>query len=183
VTIPRLLLLVLLVVACTVLGVAVVALSERDQAAGSERLAVSSGAPVDGPVSVLHAWDQRRAAAWAAGDVSGLRALYTERSTAGERDAARLTQWLERGLRVRKMQTQVLRAQVLEKRPGVLALSVTDRIVRAVATGRGQAVPLPADSPSAWRITMRRVRGEWRVASVYASPVARTSSTPGSANR
>jgi hypothetical protein len=166
VTVPRLLLLVLLLVACTVLGVAVVALSERDDAGDAEKIAVSSAAPVDGPAAVLRAWDKRRAAAWAAGDVAGLRALYAPRSTAGVRDAARLSRWLERGLRVRRRQTQILRAQVLERRRGLLVLSVTDRITRAVATGRSVALPLPDDSPSTWRITLRRVAGEWRVDSV-----------------
>lgn len=167
VTIPRLLFLVLLVLACTVLGVAVVRLSERDEP-GVEPIDVVSAAPVGGPLSVLHAWDERRAAAWASGDVAALRSLYTRRSVAGDRDAARLSRWLDSGLRVRRMQTQVLRAQVLDERPGRLVLAVTDRIARAVATGGGRAMPLPADGPSRWRITMRRVQGEWRVAAVGA---------------
>jgi hypothetical protein len=166
VTIPRLLFLVLLVLACTALGIAVVALSERDEAGGGEHVEVISAAPTGGPVSVLHVWDERRAAAWAAGDVAALRSLYTRRSVAGDHDAARLSRWLDRGLRVRRMQTQVLRAQVLEERPARLVLEVTDRIARAVATGRGRAMPLPADAPSRWRITLRRVQGEWRVAAV-----------------
>jgi hypothetical protein len=172
-TAPRLLLLVLLVVACTALGVAMVVLSERDEAGGAENVAVSSAAPVEGPAAVLRGWDERRAAAWAAGDVAGLRALYTRRSTAGARDAARLSRWLDRGLRVRRLETQVLRAQVLARGRDRLVLTVTDRIARAVATGRGEAIPLPADSPSTWRITLRRVAGEWRVESVRRGAVPR----------
>lgn len=164
-TAPRLLLLMMLVCACSGLGIGVVVLSEREGRPGSEEAPVSE--PVtDGALAALHAWDQRRAAAWAAGDVAALRSLYTRRSVAGDRDAARLSRWVDRGLRVRRMQTQVLRARVLEERPGGLVLAVTDRIARAVATGRGRARPLPADSPSRWRITMRRVHGEWRVAAV-----------------
>jgi len=165
VTLPRLLLLVLLVFACTVLGVAVVALGERDGPHVPDRLPVS--APVtEGPVAVLRDWDRRRAEAWAAGDVATLRSLYTRRSTAGARDASRLSRWVDRGLRVRRIQTQVLRARVLERRRGLLVLSVTDRIARAVAVGRRSTIRLPDDAPSTWRITMRRVAGEWRVVSV-----------------
>jgi hypothetical protein len=165
VPLPRLVFLVLLFLACSVLGVAVVALSERGESE-PDAAPVAAAAPADGPVAVLRAWDERRAAAWAAGDVAALRALYARRSTAGDRDAAWLSRWLERGLRVHDMQTQVLRARVLEERADVLRLSVTDRITRAVASGRGVALPLPADSPSTWRITMRRASGEWRVAAV-----------------
>ena len=162
---PRMLLLVLLVFACAVLGVGVVALSERQDPSPEE--AVPAAGPVtDGAVAVLRDWDRRRAEAWAAGDVAELRSLYTRRSVAGARDAARLTRWLDRGLRVRRMQTQVLRARVIEERRGVLVLSVTDRIARAVAVGSRASIRLPDDSPSTWRITMRRVAGEWRVASV-----------------
>ncbi len=164
-TLPRLLLLVLLMCMCAVLGVAVVLVSERDDPTPEE--AAPASTPVtDGAVAVLRDWDRRRAGAWAAGDVAVLRSLYTRRSLAGVRDAARLSRWLERGLRVRRLETQVLRARVLEERADRLVLSVTDRVARAVATGRGVALPLPADTPSTWRITLRRVDAEWRVASV-----------------
>jgi hypothetical protein len=165
VTTPRLLFLVLLILACTALGVAVVVLSEREQPAPVAATAADA-ASAYGPAAVLRTWDARRAAAWAAGDVAALRSLYTRRSVAGERDVARLSRWLDRGLRVRRLETQVLRTQVVAHRQDLLVLSVTDRIARAVATGHGRALPLPADTPSTWRITLRRVRGEWRVATV-----------------
>jgi hypothetical protein len=162
VTPPRLLLLVFLLFACTVLGVAVVALSEREEAALTQEVP-TSWQVTDGPVAVLREWDQRRAAAWASGDPAALRSLYVPGSTAGDRDAARLSTWLDRGLRVRRLETQVLRTQVITRRPARLVLSVTDRVARAVVTGR---VRLPDDAPSTWRITMRRFAGEWLVASV-----------------
>ncbi|MET0524400.1 MAG: hypothetical protein ABWZ91_06345 [Nocardioides sp.] len=162
-TLPRLLLLVLLLFACTVLGVGVVALAEREEARSHDPLAAASAPVTVGPIAVLHQWDRRRARAWAAGDVLALSSLYTRRSTAGERDAARLSRWVDRGVRVRRLETQVLHSEVVAAHRDRLVLAVTDRIARAVATG---GVALPDDAPSTWRITMRRVEGEWRVASV-----------------
>ena len=161
-TLPRLLLLVFLLFACTALGVAVVALSEREEPALSEEVP-TSWQVTDGPVAVLREWDRRRAAAWASGDPAALRSLYVPRSTAGDRDAARLSRWLDRGLRVRRLDTQVLRTQVITRHRARLVVSVTDRVARAVVTG---GVRLPDDAPSTWRITMRRFEGEWLVASV-----------------
>ncbi|HET9422952.1 MAG TPA: hypothetical protein VFO49_17560 [Nocardioides sp.] len=161
-TLPRLLLLVLLLFACSVLGVGVVAVSEREEAPPRDPVP-ASGPVTGGPVAVLHEWDRRRAHAWAAGDVRALLSLYTRRSRAGDRDAARLSRWLDRGVRVRRLETQVLDAEVTAWHRDRVVLSVTDRVARAVATG---GVALPDDSPSTWRITMRRVEGEWRVASV-----------------
>jgi hypothetical protein len=162
VTLPRLLLLVFLVFACTVLGVGVVALSEQDEAPPTDPVP-ASGPITDGAIAVLRDWDRRRAEAWAEGDVRALRSLYTRRSTAGDRDEVRLSRWLHRGVLVRRLETQVLRSEVITWQRDRLVLAVTDRISRAVATG---GVALPDDAPSTWRITMRRVEGEWRVASV-----------------
>jgi len=163
VTLPRLLLLVFLLFACTVLGVAMVALSEREDAEATATATSEHGPVTEGPVAVLREWDRRRAAAWASGDLAALRSLYVPRSTAGGRDASRLARWLDQRLRVRRLETQVLRARVLEERRDVIVLAVTDRIARAVASnGRW----LPEDAPSTWRITMRRLEGEWRVATV-----------------
>lgn len=160
-TSARIALLALLSLACAALGVGVVVLSERGPAAagdsGPVRAAV--GAPVtDGPVAVLRAWDRERAAAWAAGDVRRLRSLYVEGSTAADADVRGLRRWLERGVALPTIDTQLLRAQVVVDEPDLLVLAVTDRLVPGGS--------LPADTPSDWRIRMRRVDGEWRVASV-----------------
>ncbi|WP_395691251.1 hypothetical protein [Nocardioides sp.] len=45
------------------------------------------------PVEVLDAWDEQRAAAWSAGDVAGLRSLYTPGSAAGRADVTRRRGW------------------------------------------------------------------------------------------
>ena len=112
---------------------------------------------------MLREWDQRRAAAWASGDLAALRSLYVPRSTAGERDAARLSRWLDQGLRVRRLETQVLKVRVLAERRDAVRLAVTDRIARAETSS---GLRLPGDAASTWRITMRRVGGEWKVAAV-----------------
>ena len=161
-TIHRLLLLVLLFLACTGLGVGVVAVSGPSEPALPAGV-VDARPVTDGPVAVLRDWDRRRAAAWTSGDPADLRELYVAGSVAGQRDVVRLRAWLERGVRVRRLDTQVLRARVLARGRDRWVLSVTDRVARAVATG---GVLLPADGPSTWRISMRRVAGEWRVASV-----------------
>lgn len=116
--------------------------------------------PAD-PAAVLHAWDDRRAAAWAAGDVIALRSLYTPRSAAGRVDAAMLRAWRARGLRVAGMRTQLLAVDVRRRSPDRLVLAVTDRLAGAVVEpGR---LGLPRDLPSRHVVTMRRVAGEWRV--------------------
>lgn len=116
------------------------------------------------PADVLHAWDERRAAAWAAGDPAGLRSLYTAGSVAGRHDAAMLRAWTDRGLRVRGLRMQLLRVEVRTRTPGRLVVGVTDRVAGGVAVpGR---VALPRDAPTRHVVTMRRVAGEWRVSSV-----------------
>jgi hypothetical protein len=161
-TTPRLLFLLLMSLACTGLGIGVVAVSQPSKPAPPAGV-VDSRPVSHGPVAVLRDWDRRRAAAWTSGDLAGLRALYVTGSVAGERDVVRLRAWVERGARVRRLETQVLRARVLARGRGRWVLSVTDRVARAVVTG---GVRLPEDGPSTWRIAMQRVAGEWRVASV-----------------
>lgn len=110
------------------------------------------------PALVLHAWDEDRAAAWAAGDVAELRSLYTHGSGAGRADAAMLRAWRDRGLRVERLEMQLLSVQVRKQAPDLLVLDVVDRLVSDAY--------LPSDLPTRHLITLRVVEGEWRVASV-----------------
>ncbi|MBA2953174.1 hypothetical protein GON03_02545 [Nocardioides sp. MAH-18] len=119
--------------------------------------------------AVLHDWDDRRAAAWAAVDAAALRSLYVPGSAAGRADVRLLRQWGARGSRVREMQMQLRCVAVLPARHGRLVLVVTDRVV-----GAG------ADRPSTWRLALRRVGEEWRMAQV--SPARTTSCTVRSRN-
>src|SRR3546814_357007 len=54
----------------------------------------------DAPRRVLAGWDERRAAAWASGSVTDLRALYVEGSAAGRVDVRMLKAWLRKRVRV-----------------------------------------------------------------------------------
>ena len=58
-------------------------------------------------VRVLHDWDARRSAAWAAGDPAALRSLYVAGSRTGRADRAALAAYAERGLRVPGLRFQV----------------------------------------------------------------------------
>jgi hypothetical protein len=137
--------------------------------------------PAPVPVAVLHAWDQRRAAAWAADDPGALRRLYTRESTAGAADVTMLRAWGERGLRVEGMQMQLLSVSVRAETGDRLVLVVSDRLASAVAVGHGVRRALPRDSVSTRRLVLVRVAGEWRMA--QARPARSTSSTVRSRNR
>ena len=132
--------------------------------AGHERPV--SGAAEPAALLVLREWDEARARAWASADVAALRSLYLPDSAASQRDASMLLRWRERGLRVERMQTQVLAVRVLAESSDRLELVVTDRLAVAVAAGRGQRAVLPVDGVSTRRVTLRRVGGVWRMASV-----------------
>jgi hypothetical protein len=132
------------------------------------------GGPADAS-AVLHDWDDRRAAAWAADDPGALRALYTGGSPVGRADVALLRRWHERGLRVDGMQLQLLEIEVRRASATHLDLVVTDRLTGAVARRPGVRVPLPADVPSTSRVVLVRDGGTWRVR--QASAVRMTSWT------
>ena len=118
-------------------------------------------------IDVLHAWDRRRARAYAAGDARGLRDLYVSGSTAGVRDVRLLMQYAGRGFRVEEMRMQVLAVDVIVRRPDLLRLEVTDRLHDAVAARDGLRVTLPRDQASTREITLvRSGDGTWRVESV-----------------
>lgn len=127
----------------------------------------------DGALAVLHDWDVRRAAAWAAGDPGALRRLYTSRSAAGESDVALLRRYVARGLVVRDLSMQVLRARVLVSRPRRLELEVTDRLAEAVAGRPGDVRlvrRLPESAASTHLVVLRRPAHTWLVARVSAAP-------------
>ena len=119
-------------------------------------------------VARLAAWDERRARAWADGDVAALRALYVDGSRTGRRDAAMLRAWVQRGLVVEDLGSQVLSARVVRSGDRSVVLSVTDRTVGGVAVGAGRRISLPADRPSTREVRLRRVDGSWLVDEVLA---------------
>ena len=126
---------------------------------------VAAGPPA---VAVLHAWDQRRAEAWARGDPRLLRPLYTRGSVAGRNDRAMLGAWAARGLVVQDLRTQLLGVRELAHAPTTWTLQVTDRLAGGVAVGPGVRRPLPSDQATTRTLWLRRVDGAWLVAAVRA---------------
>jgi len=148
------------------LGLAVLPPPGSSRAAAPRPAAAPTRAPTRDPLAVLHAWDVRRARAWARGDRAELRDLYVPGSLAGRRDVAMLDAWDERGLRVLGMRMQLLSADVRLETADRVRLVVTDRLASAVAVGRGTRVVLPRDAASTRTVLLRRWAGEWRVAEV-----------------
>ena len=195
-TLPRLLLVVLVLTALGAFAGGVVGVVHGRPVVGTEQ----GGAPREPPtptgrhaatpdrraaaLAVLRAWDVRRAAAWAAGDEAALAALYTTGSSAGRRDRAMLRRYVARGLRVRGLRMQVLAGSVRDRTTDRIELLVTDRVAHAVAVGRGVRAGLPRDRMSRRTVVLRRVAGEWRVKRVraQASPAASTAATSRSRN-
>ena len=166
---PGLVVAVLVTVALVCVAVTVVGLRRQpapDVTRAPDPPAVGERLPELEAAAVLAAWDTERSAAWAAGDVRGLRSLYAAGSVAGERDAAMLRRWLDRGLVVDGLRTQVLSLREVRRTADRWVLAVTDRVVGGAGVGAGTQLPLPADAASARTVTLRRVGAEWLVSSV-----------------
>ncbi|MCD6641190.1 MAG: hypothetical protein LT071_14930 [Nocardioides sp.] len=176
--VPYLLVAALVCVGLTAAVVGSRSLLTRDAAAeGAQRDHEPGG--VASAAAVLAEWDTARARAWATGDLETLQGLYADGSRAGAVDVERLRAWVDRGLTVRGMQTQVLSLEVRHQTDVRLDVVVTDRMVGGVAVGEGQSQELPRDRPTTRRITMRRDDARWVVVEVraQASAAARTSVT------
>ena len=135
-------------------------------------------------LAVLRDWDRARSAAWARGDLRGLRRIYLPGAAAGARDVAMLARWVGRGLRVRHMSMQVLSVELRVRTERRIVLDVTDRLADAVAVpaGGGEARPLPRDGLTTRRLVFRLAGGRWVLADAYDRPLASTAVTSGSAN-
>jgi hypothetical protein len=116
--------------------------------------------------TVLDRWAAARAAAWSAGDVTALRGLYTPGSPAGRADARLLRRYLDRGLRVAGLQTQLFSVRVLTSRHDRLVVRVVERVTGAVAVDGVRCAELPRDRPVARTVSLRRVGDRWRVATI-----------------
>jgi len=135
-------------------------------AAHSATVAITG--PAD-PLEVLHAWDRRRAAAWAHGDAASLGQLYVSGSRARSADLALLRHYTGRGLVVSGLRMQVLRARVLVDRPWVLVLEVTERLATARAAPAAALTAsraLPAGGVTTHLLRFRKVGAAWLVAAV-----------------
>ena len=135
--------------------------------AGAGAAPTVTARPAARALTVLRAWDRRRATAWAEDDPTALRALYVPASSTGRRDVAMLAAYHRRGLRVTTMRRQVLAVRVRESAPRTLSLVVTDRLVEARVTGGGVRAVLPRSEPATRRIVLRHARVGWRVDEAY----------------
>lgn len=135
--------------------------------------------PTSGPREVLAEWDRQRSDAWAQGDTAALRDLYVADSRTGRADARMLAAYVDRGLRVEGLATQVLALDVLDEGSDELVVRVTDRVVGGVVTGQDTTAPLPRDRPSTRTLTLRLVGGGWLMDTVrdHARAAKRTSRT------
>lgn len=129
-------------------------------------------APGEEPVDarrVLAEWDAARSRAWADGDVGALRHLYVPGSRSGRNDAKMLSAYVDRGLVVQDLTTQVLALEVLDRRGGLLRLRVTDRVAggevvrQEVSRSGALDARLPTDEASTRVVTLREHDGRWRV--------------------
>jgi hypothetical protein len=128
---------------------------------------VGAGSAEVHALAVLHAWDARRAAAYARGDVPALRRLYVDGSRAGTRDARTLRGYVDLGLHVEGLRMQVLRAAVLRDDRRVVRVQVRERLASGRASsGAGDGVALPRDRADDHVVTLVRRRGAWVVRSV-----------------
>lgn len=164
---------------CAVLATALFLLfSQRSStpAAGPPAVAPS---PVAGPREVLADWDARRATAWADGDVAALRDLYVAGSPTGRADARMLSAYVERGLRVEGLATQVLALEVINESADSLTVKVTDRLAGGDVVGESVSRRLPRDRATTRTLVLKRVEGVWLVASAQdqASAALSTSRT------
>ena len=137
---------------------------------------------------VLGEWDQRRSAAWEKGDVRALAALYTTGSGAGDSDIAMLQEYVDRGLVVEGLTTQLLEVEQVRRSPDTLVVRLTDRVQSGTVVGEDVRQALPRDLPTTRTVELRLVERGWVVARVDegqdrkpARPAARTSSTSESA--
>ncbi len=136
----------------------------------------------DSAAAVLAAWDARRSAAWAAGDVEALAGLYTAGSRTGTADVRLLGRYRDRGLTVDGLTTQLLAISVVQREPRRLVLDVTDRVVAGRAVGGTRPVALPTDRASTRRVVLVRPGSTWLVAEARdqaraAASTSRTSSS------
>jgi hypothetical protein len=136
------------------------------------------------PLAVLGQWDAARAAAWERADPAALRRLYVEGSASGRADAALLTAYADRGLRVDGLAVQRAGVRVASASDQRLVLVVTDRVVGGTAVGDGARVTLPRDDWSTRTVVLVEEAGRWRVVEVrdQARPVASTEVTSRSEN-
>lgn len=162
----------LLVVALCVLAATLAGVLWRLEARRPATLATSAqtpaGSALQQALAALREWDGARAAAYAEGDVAALRALYVTGSGAGARDAAMLRRYVARGLVVRDLRAQILRARLLDGSASRWRVVVTERLVAGRAVGAGTDLALPRGRARTRVVTLIRGDEGWLVGQVRA---------------
>jgi hypothetical protein len=96
--------------------------------------------------------------------------VYLPQSLARRDDERTLTDYLDRGLRVRGVRLGFVRLRVVTRRPRFVQLEVVDRLGTMTAvTSRGMHLRLPRDQATRHCIILRRVERRWRIAAVRAA--------------
>lgn len=115
--------------------------------------------------AVLAAWDDRRAAAWAADDAVALRALYAAGSRAAAADVRLLARWRDAGWRVVDLRSQVLALAVVRATDDRLLLRVVDRVAGGRVVGRdgGVVSALPGTTATTRLVDLRRADAGWQL--------------------
>ena len=156
----------LLAVVASLASLAVVRLLDDGRHAVASSAVEQASAAEQVALRVLRGWDERRAAAYAEGDVAALRALYAEGSGAGERDVRLLRSYVERGLVVEGLRQQLLEVSVLDAAPHRLTVRVRDRLATATVVAADREVGLPQDRASTNDVVLVQQDAEWLVWSV-----------------
>ncbi len=166
------------------LAVGLAGLGRGDPAARPPTAAAQPAPDRTAALGVLRSWDESRSQAWRRGSARALRDLYVEGSESGRADAALLTAYVERGLRVDGLAVQRADVRVETATADRLVLVVTDRVVGGAAVGEDGRAVLPRDDWSTRTVVLVRDAGRWRVAEVrdQARPLASTDVTSRSAN-
>ncbi len=124
--------------------------------------------PVRRGLELLHDWDARREAAWAASDLGRLRLLYEPDSSAGHADVRLLRAYTARGFVVRRLETQVFAVRPLRSTARVITLRVFDRVAGGEVVSGGKPRLLPSTRPALRDVTFVLSGETWRVSEVSA---------------
>ncbi len=115
---------------------------------------------------ILGRWLDERASAYASTDVRAARSLYTRASRAGIADAAMLRAYADRGLVVRRLTTQILSVELLDREGRLLRLGVEARFAGGMVRAGQARQPLPSGGVTRRVVTMVHVDGRWLVRGV-----------------
>ena len=124
----------------------------------------ASPAPDDQWATRLAELDRVRAEAFATGDTSLLRDVYTADSRGLRADRRVIAAYARRDGRVQGAQLRVLSCRVERQDGDRVVLDVVDQLAPArVAWGDGSSTRLPTDRPTRRTVTLRRTHAGWRI--------------------